>query len=104
MDEQKLEKLLQQSGASEIRVKPEKVDSVIDTVEYQIFQPTFTVCVVTLRNGFKVVGTSAWVDPANFNEYIGRQLAFERARRQIWELEGYLLCQKTYESPATAQM
>jgi hypothetical protein len=47
------------------------------------------VCVLILRNGFTVVGTSACASPANFNEEIGRRLARERAIDQVWPLMGY---------------
>lgn len=53
--------------------------------------PHMTLCVLRLKNGFAVVGTSAPVDPANFNADLGRQLARADAIRQIWPLEGYLL-------------
>lgn len=53
--------------------------------------PCLTVCVLVLRNGFKVVGTSSCVSEANFDADIGRNVARENARRQVWELEGYLL-------------
>lgn len=48
-----------------------------------------TICVLVLRNGFTVVGTSAVASPANFNAEIGRRLARERAIDQIWPLMGY---------------
>lgn len=48
-----------------------------------------TICVLVLRNGFTVVGTSACASPANFNAEIDRRLARERAIDQIWPLMGY---------------
>lgn len=48
-----------------------------------------TICVLVLRNGFTVVGTSACASPANFNAEIGRRLARERAIDQVWPLMGY---------------
>ncbi len=50
-----------------------------------------TAIVLVLRNGFEVVGTSACVDPANYNQEIGAKYARENARKKVWELEGYLL-------------
>jgi hypothetical protein len=50
-----------------------------------------TICVLVLRNGFTVVGTSAVASPENFNPEIGRRLARERAIDQIWPLMGYEL-------------
>jgi hypothetical protein len=50
-----------------------------------------TVCVLTMANGFEVVGTSACIDPDNFNYELGKKYAFENAYNKLYELEGYLL-------------
>lgn len=50
-----------------------------------------TICVLTLWNGYTVVGKSACADPANYNEDIGRRLARTDAVNQIWALMGYEL-------------
>lgn len=52
---------------------------------------TLTLCVVTVENGFQVVGKSAPADAKNFNVAAGRQFAYEDAFRQLWPLEGYLM-------------
>lgn len=56
-----------------------------------------TICIIILENGFKVEGVSACVDPANYNEEVGRNCAYENAFEKIWEIEGYLLRQSMYE-------
>lgn len=53
-----------------------------------------TICVATCLNGYKLVGKSAPVDPANFNEELGREFALEDAERQLWPILGYDLCTK----------
>lgn len=55
---------------------------------------TMTICILTMRNGIKVVGTAACVDPANYDSDLGRQLAFKDAVSQIWPMEGYLLAEQ----------
>lgn len=50
-----------------------------------------TICVLVLRNGYTVVGKSACASPSNFDPELGRKIAREDARRQIWALESYLL-------------
>lgn len=50
-----------------------------------------TVVWLKLKNGFEVVGTSACVDPKQYNHEIGRKYARERAISKIWELEAYKL-------------
>lgn len=57
-----------------------------------------TICIIVMKNGFKVEGTSACVDPSNYNEEVGRQYAYENAFEKLWELEGYVLKQKMFEA------
>lgn len=53
--------------------------------------PSMTICIVTMTNGFVVIGKSAPADPANFNADLGAKFAREDAIRQLWPLEGYAL-------------
>ena len=50
-----------------------------------------TICVLTLRNGYTIVGTSACASPENFDAVIGRKIARQNATQQIWPLLGYAL-------------
>jgi hypothetical protein len=59
---------------------------------------TLTVCILTLKNGFNVIGKSAPASPANFDVALGRKLAREDAVRQLWPLMGFNLRQKLHES------
>jgi hypothetical protein len=56
--------------------------------------PHMTICVLTLANGFAVVGKSAPADAGNFDEELGHKFAKEDAIRQMWALEGYALREK----------
>lgn len=60
-----------------------------------------TICQLTLENGYTVLGSSACVDPKNFNEELGKSISKSNAIDKIWELEGYLLAQRIYESKET---
>lgn len=92
---------------SDNKVTPELIESKI-TMEKYLYpadhgpsEPkTTTICVLTLQNGFSVVGKSACADPANFNQELGAKIAKEDAVRQIWALEGYLLKEKLYQQQA----
>lgn len=53
-----------------------------------------TICALVLQNGFVIIGKSACVDPANYNEERGRQLAREDAIKQVWPLLGFRLADK----------
>jgi len=66
------------------------IDAKIAGKEF-FFSGTLTIAVVTLQNGFKVVGTAAAADSRNFDPAIGERIAYDDAVRQIWPLEGYLL-------------
>ena len=57
-----------------------------------------TICIIILENGFKVEGTSAYVDPSRYNEDIGQEEAYKAAFDKIWEKEGYLLKQQMFEA------
>lgn len=53
-----------------------------------------TFCVLVLANGFTVTGQSACVSAANFNEEVGRRLAYEDAFDKIWAFLGFELATK----------
>lgn len=55
-----------------------------------------TVCVLTLRNGFTVVGTSACASPENYNRVLGCQIARRNAVEEVWKLEGYALRERLH--------
>jgi hypothetical protein len=72
-----------------------RLASIKDKISEQYFHvppgTTLTLCVLTLWNGYTVVGESACASPENFDEEIGRRLAFNNAFNKIWALEGYRL-------------
>ena len=100
--ENEIEKEIQAKGLNAPRLTPALIDSVIDNAVYYNFPGTsLTVCNLTLRNGFSVVGKSAAASLENFDKAIGEKIAFDDARDQIWQLEGYLLRQKLFDGEAT---
>ena len=58
---------------------------------------TTTVCQLHMENGYVILGTSACVDPAKFNQAIGEKFSYEDAINKAWPLEGYLLAQEIFE-------
>ena len=92
MNEQAIEHEILAKGLTAERVTPERVDEVIVSEAYHVFPgTTVTVCCLTLRNGFTVVGESACASPQNFDAELGRKIARGNARDKIWMLEGYAL-------------
>ena len=97
MNEQEIEQEIQDKGLTAPRLTPSQIDSVITTEHFYVFpDTTVTVCLLTLQNGFSVLGESACVDPTNFDKEIGKKIARENARNKVWPLEGYLLKEKEY--------
>lgn len=75
------------------KVTKEYMESRIAKVAYAKIDATVTVCSVTLDNGFSVRGESACVDPANFDEKIGKSLAYKQAFDKLWPLFGFRLAE-----------
>lgn len=75
------------------RVTPDMITAAIVSADYHVLPGTqITVCIITLRNGTKVLGYNyGTIDPAGQDWQLGRQAAYDMARERIWELEGYLL-------------
>ena len=97
-DEAAIEAEIQAKGKTAPRLTPQLIDDTIVSEAYYVFPgTTLTVCALTLRNGFQVVGESAAASPANFDEAIGYKIARDNARSKIWALEGYLLRTRLHE-------
>ncbi len=75
------------------RVSLDSINEKIAGVEYikPDCNPSMTIAVVQMNNGFVVLGKSAPADPENYDEQLGMTFAKEDAIRQLWQLEGYLL-------------
>lgn len=98
MNEEQIEQEIQNKGLVAPRLTPEHISGMCMKDQYYVFPETnTTVCCITLFNGFTVIGESACVSDANFDEEIGRNIAFLNARDKIWLLEGYLLNAKLAE-------
>ncbi len=86
-----LQEKLDQSP-SNFRLTVENLEARITAKEFTRSETgTMTMCILTMENGFQVLGKSACADPANYNKQIGEKVAYDDAFRQLWALEGYLL-------------
>jgi len=93
--EKEMEETLTRKGLTAPRLTPAIISEQIVKEDFYIFPgTTLTVCCLTLRNGFNVIGESAAASPENFNEEVGRNIARDNARQKIWALEGYTLRSK----------
>lgn len=92
MNEHAIEAEIQTKGLNAPRLSPEKIDALVVAEDYHVFPgTTLTVCCLTLRNGYAVIGESATVSIENFDAELGRKIARSNARDKIWALEGYAL-------------
>ena len=75
----------------------EYLTELVDDVEY-VHQGLLTICTITLKNGYKLAGTSVCVDNQNYDPLIGNNCAFANALDKVAELESSLLLQNISES------
>src|SRR5215207_7771092 len=75
------------------KVTVESIEAKIAEVDY-ISRGYLTICVITMRNGFKTVGKAASASPENHDSAVAQRYAYESAFKPLWELEGYLLREK----------
>lgn len=113
MSDVQLEQMIQSKGLNAPRVTLERINGLI-TAEYYVTGDKatmgcpqcpslalLTLCILVLRNGTTVVGTSACVSPENFDAEVGQRAARNKAVDQVWALEGYLLRQQLHDAPAS---
>lgn len=105
-NEKAIESEIQAKGLTAPRITPQHIsDQIVAMVSGRasvLFKDApahpslecLTICIITLRNGFTLVGTSACASPENYDENIGHEIAYKNAREQIWALEHYLLRSK----------
>lgn len=65
------------------------IEDMIKGINYYILGQKTTVCLLTLHSGFEVVGTSACVDPKDFDKEIGERFALRAAMSRLEELDGF---------------
>ncbi|WP_266032381.1 Gp49 family protein [Brucella intermedia] len=95
--EAQVDRMIKDAGLTAPRVTPEHIDSLIVDKTFTVLPSgKVMVCEITLKNGFTVRGEASAVSKENFNEEIGRKVSFDKARAQIWPLEGYRLQNDLY--------
>ena len=126
MNDQSIEKEIQEKGLNAPRITPADIEANIASEHYftgadgrygAILNETYvgtelprdddgdlepleliTFCVLVLRNGFTVTGESACASPENFDAEIGRKIARQNAVAKVWPLMGYELRSKIAEA------
>jgi hypothetical protein len=79
-------------------VTQEEIKSLLENaeIEHDTVFGKCTIVTAKFANGFVITESSACVDPANYNEEIGKQICLERIENKLWELEGYYLQKQLY--------
>jgi len=87
-----IEQEIQDKKLTALRITPQTIgDAILDESYQRIKGTTVTVCVLSLRNSFTVVGHSACVSEENFNAELGAKIARQKAFNKCWELLGFQL-------------
>jgi len=82
-------------------ISADDVDNMIASIATTTLTPEgskskTTVVVCTLINGFTITESSACVDPANYDEQIGKEICLTKIKDKIWFLLGFLLQSALY--------
>lgn len=99
MNPENIEKEIVSKGLSAPRnITPDEIESYIAGEQYYNFPgTTFTVCCITLKNGYVVTGESAAHSPENFDHGTGRKIARVKAIEKIWPLADFFRREKIYQ-------
>jgi hypothetical protein len=87
---------------TEITVTKEQVqenmqDVIVRTL--QDFEKPCTYVTVRMKNGFTLRESTTCVDPANYDEEIGKKICLEKIEDKVWFLLGYALQEKMANTP-----
>jgi hypothetical protein len=66
------------------------LEQYITKKQFTIMGEKTTVCCITVYNGHEIIGTSACLDPKDFNADIGELLSYERALEEMNKFFGFL--------------
>ena len=72
-----------------MKLTEQQIIAQIAKVEYSKLWEKTAVCLLTLRNGFEIVATSACIKAEDYDQEVGNKFAYEKAVDKIRELEGY---------------
>lgn len=78
------------------QVRENMQDVIVRTLDD--FGKPCTYVTVRMKNGFTLRESTTCVDPANYNEDIGKEICLKRIENQIWFLLGYQLQEDLYRS------
>ena len=74
------------------KLSPSDIDRFVgNNVETSTVGPKSTMVHVTMRNGWEDYEVSSCVDPANYDEAVGKDCALECVKHRLWKHLGFVL-------------
>jgi hypothetical protein len=81
------------------KISEHQLHELVVREQYYVFPgTTMTICCLTLKNGFNVIGKSACVHQSDFDAELGMEYAHKDAIDKIWELEGYKALENIWDN------
>lgn len=72
-----------------MKLTEEQIKEQIDSVIFRKIWKKTTLCLMTLKNGFEIITTSACIDPENYDQEIWEKISLGKAMDKLRELEWY---------------
>ena len=69
---------------------------VVKNTKFMRITERTTVCIVTLANGFEIVGTASCIDVEMYDEAIGNSTSLEHAMKQVQDYLAYQVKELEY--------
>ena len=83
------------------QVKENMQDVIVRTLD-DFGNPT-TYVTIRMKNGFTLRESTTCVDPANYNEEIGKEICLRKLEDKVWFLLGYQLQEQLYSYQLVAE-
>ena len=73
----------------------EEIKSCIHSVQF-VHTGKSTICILTAKNGYQVIGKSGTISPAHFDRELGEKYAYENAFNDLWGHVAFLRQNNVY--------
>lgn len=83
------------------QVKENMQDVIVHTLDD--FGKPITYVTIRMKNGFILHESTTCVDPANYNEEIGKEICLRKLEDKVWFLLGYQLQEQLYSYQLAAE-
>lgn len=90
-----------QNTVTSEQVKENMQDVIVHTLDD--FGKPITYVTIRMKNGFILHESTTCVDPANYNEEIGKEICLRKLEDKVWFLLGYQLQEQLYSYQLAAE-